>query len=116
MRESASDPKRLEAEAFGVVWEKAVTVVVRFRADQAPYVREREWHPTRRLRELRDGRVESPFRVGGMFEIMPRIAASEGPDFLSWAFGRSDSASCHLGNRSKSHAKLTSITDEARDR
>ncbi len=49
------DPKRLEAEAFGVVWEKPMSVVVRFSAEQAPFVREREWHPTQRLRELRDG-------------------------------------------------------------
>lgn len=66
----AFDPKRLEAEAFGVVWERPMTVVVRFRADQAPYMREREWHPTQKIRELRDGRVEVTFRAGGMFEIM----------------------------------------------
>lgn len=65
----AFDPKRYEAEAFGVSWEKPMTVVVRFRADQAPYVREREWHPTQKLRNLRDGRVELTFRAGGMFEI-----------------------------------------------
>jgi proteasome accessory factor B len=66
----AFDPKRLEAEAFGIVWEKPMTVVVRFSADQAPYVREREWHPTQKLRERRDGRVELTFRAGGAFEIM----------------------------------------------
>lgn len=66
----AFDAKRYEAEAFGVVWEKPMTVVVRFRADQAPYVREREWHPTQRLGELRDGRVELTFRAGGAFEII----------------------------------------------
>jgi predicted DNA-binding transcriptional regulator YafY len=63
------DPKRHEAEAFGVVWEKPVTVVLRFRADQAPYVREREWHPTQRFRLLKDGRLEMTFRAGGLFEI-----------------------------------------------
>jgi proteasome accessory factor B len=65
----AFDAKRYEAEAFGIIWEKPRTVVVRFRADQAPYVREREWHPTQKLRELRDGRLEMGFRAGGMFEI-----------------------------------------------
>lgn len=63
------DPKRYEAEAFGVVWEKPVTVVLRFRADQAPYVREREWHPTQRFRTMKDGRLEMNFRAGGLFEI-----------------------------------------------
>ena len=32
------DPKRHEAEAFGIVWERPMRVVLRFRADQAPYV------------------------------------------------------------------------------
>jgi predicted DNA-binding transcriptional regulator YafY len=63
------DPKRHEAEAFGVVWERPATVVLRVRADQAPYVREREWHPTQRFRPLADGRLEMTFRAGGAFEI-----------------------------------------------
>jgi len=63
------DLKQYKAEAFGVVWEKPMTVVLRFRADQAPYVREREWHPTQQLKTLRDGRLEMIFRAGGTFEI-----------------------------------------------
>lgn len=63
------DVKKYEAEAFGVMWGKPMTVVVRFRSDQAPYVREREWHPTQNLRTLRDGRLELTFRAGGTFEI-----------------------------------------------
>jgi len=63
------DLKKYEAEAFGVTWDKPMTVVVRFRPDQAPYVREREWHPTQKLRTLRDGRLELTFRAGGTFEI-----------------------------------------------
>jgi predicted DNA-binding transcriptional regulator YafY len=64
------DLKQYEAEAFGVTWGKPMTVVIRFRADQAPYVREREWHPTQKLRTLRDGRVELTFRAGGIYEII----------------------------------------------
>ena len=45
-------------------------IPVRFSADQAPYVRERQWHPTQKLRDLRDGRVELTFRAGGTFEII----------------------------------------------
>ncbi len=63
------DLTRYKAEAFGVVWEKPRTVVVRFRADQAPYVREREWRPTQRLQTLRDGRLQLTFQAGGAFEI-----------------------------------------------
>jgi predicted DNA-binding transcriptional regulator YafY len=66
----AFDPKRHEAEAFGVVWERPMAVVLRFRADQAPYVREREWHPSQQFRTLRDGRLEMRFRAGGTFEIV----------------------------------------------
>jgi len=63
------DADRYRREAFGVVWEKPMTVTVRFRAGQAPYVRERIWHPTQRIRELRDGRIDLTFRAGGTFEI-----------------------------------------------
>jgi predicted DNA-binding transcriptional regulator YafY len=62
------DARRWEAEAFGIVHERPITVVLRFRADQAPYVRERVWHPTQRIRELHDGRVELTLRIGGIFE------------------------------------------------
>lgn len=33
-------------------------------------MREREWHPTQKLRTLRDGRLELTFRGGGTFEII----------------------------------------------
>ena len=67
---AAFDPKRLEAEAFGASWEEPMEVVVRFSADQAPYVKEREWHPSQRLKDLPDGRVELSFTAGGLFEII----------------------------------------------
>ncbi len=67
--------KKHEAEAFGVTWDKPMTVVVRVRPDQAPYVREREWHPTQKLRTIRDGRLELTFRAGGTFEITRWILA-----------------------------------------
>ena len=63
------DADRYRTESFGVVWEKPMNVVIRFRADQAPYVRERVWHPTQRIRELPDGQVDLSFRAGGEFEI-----------------------------------------------
>lgn len=66
----AFDPKRYAAEAFGIVWERPMTVVVRFRAEQAPYIVEREWHPTQGFRTLRDGRLEMTFRAGGELEIV----------------------------------------------
>jgi predicted DNA-binding transcriptional regulator YafY len=46
-----------------------MNVVLRFRADQAPYVRERLWHPSQELTELAEGGVQLSFRAGGPFEI-----------------------------------------------
>ncbi len=63
------DAARYQRESFGIIWEKPMNVVIRFSADQAPYVRERVWHSTQRIRKLRDGRVELRFRAGGAFEI-----------------------------------------------
>lgn len=63
------DVERYRLEAFGVVSEKPENVTIRFSADQAPYIRERKWHPTQRIRELLDGRLELTFRAGGKFEI-----------------------------------------------
>jgi predicted DNA-binding transcriptional regulator YafY len=67
--DSALDLDRYRRESFGVVWEKPLNVTIRFSADQAPYVRERTWHPTQRIRELPDGRIDLSFRAGGVFEI-----------------------------------------------
>src|ERR1017187_6386181 len=67
--DQALDLNRHRREAFGVVWEEPITVVLRFRADQAPYVAERQWHPSQELRWLPDGRLELTFRAGGVFEI-----------------------------------------------
>lgn len=53
----AFDPKRLEAEAFGASWEEPMRVVLRFSAAQAQYSKEREWHPSQRVKDLPDGRV-----------------------------------------------------------
>jgi predicted DNA-binding transcriptional regulator YafY len=63
------DLDRLEREAFGVVFEDAMTVIVRVRADQAAYVSEREWHSSQQIQKLPDGGVQLTFRAGGSFEI-----------------------------------------------
>jgi predicted DNA-binding transcriptional regulator YafY len=67
--DSALDLDRYRRESFGVVWEKPMNVTIRFSADQAPYVRERTWHPTQRIHELPDGRIELSLQAGGTFEI-----------------------------------------------
>jgi proteasome accessory factor B len=63
------DPQKCRRDAFGVSWQDPAEIVLRFRADQAPYVRERVWHPSQKLTDLPDGGVQLAFRAGGPFEI-----------------------------------------------
>jgi predicted DNA-binding transcriptional regulator YafY len=63
------DLKKQAEESFGIIWERPMQVVIRFRADQSPYVAEHEWHPTQKVRYLKDGRLELIFSAGGLFEI-----------------------------------------------
>jgi hypothetical protein len=42
-----------------------VTVRVIFSKRTAPYIRERLWHPSEKLRDLDDGRLESHAARGG---------------------------------------------------
>ena len=55
--------------AFGISSEEPMDVVVRFTEEQAPYIRERIWHPSQELEELDDGRVVLRLRAGGFYEI-----------------------------------------------
>ena len=57
------------SNAFGISSEEPMDVVVRFTEEQAPYIRERIWHPSQELEELDDGRVVLRLRAGGFYEI-----------------------------------------------
>ena len=57
------------SNAFGISSEEPMDVVVRFTEEQAPYIRERIWHPSQKLEELEDGRVVLRLRAGGFYEI-----------------------------------------------
>jgi proteasome accessory factor B len=67
--ESGLDLHSYEDNAFGVTLDDPMTVVVRVRADQTPYVSEREWHPTQQIQHLPDGGIQLTFCAGGSFEI-----------------------------------------------
>lgn len=56
-------------QAFGVVLESPISVRVRFSASQAPYIRQRIWHPSQEIEELDDGRIILSFEAGGRYEI-----------------------------------------------
>ncbi len=63
------DPQKCRLDAFGVSWRDPVDIVLRFRVDQAPYVRERLWHPSQKLTDLPGGGVQLAFCAGGLFEV-----------------------------------------------
>ena len=57
------------ASSFGVVAEPAVPVRIRFSAQWASYVSEREWHASQETRALPDGGLELTMEVGGSQEL-----------------------------------------------
>ncbi len=65
------DPKAWMCQAFNVnVGEKAETVVLLFDTQQAPYVRERVWHPTQIIEELPGGRLRLSFETSGLGGVL----------------------------------------------
>ncbi len=57
------------ASSFGVVAEPAVPVRIRFSAEWASYVGEREWHASQHTTALPDGGLELEMEVGGSQEL-----------------------------------------------
>jgi predicted DNA-binding transcriptional regulator YafY len=57
------------AGAWGVMQGELVTVRVIFARAVAPYIRERLWHPSQKLRDLADGRVEVTLQVADTLEV-----------------------------------------------
>jgi len=67
-------------EHFGIFRsEEEHTVCVRFVPDAAPYVLEREWHPSQTVERNADGSVELTFPVSHLFEVK-RWVLSWGPE------------------------------------
>ncbi len=64
-----SDIEEQLHQAFGVVLESPIAVSVRFSASQAPYIKQRIWHPSQEIEELDDGRIILSFEAGGLYEI-----------------------------------------------
>jgi len=56
-------------DSFGLMRDEVVTVRIRFRRDQAKYVRERVWHPSQTFEDHPDGSLTITFRVGGTVEV-----------------------------------------------
>lgn len=70
------DPAKYENSAFGIhPSEKETTYVLRFDKEAAPYIRERVWHPSQELRDLRGGAVQLTFTCGESHEVMSWVAS-----------------------------------------
>lgn len=63
-------PEEELRDAFGIVDEEVMEVVVRFSPAVAHTVRERLWHPSQRVAEEGDGSVVVSFEAGGRLEIV----------------------------------------------
>jgi len=57
------------ATQFGLIEESPQEVTIRFSQDVAHLMRERQWHPTQRIKKLKNGSVEVTFHAGGLDEI-----------------------------------------------
>lgn len=88
------DPLAWMKQAFNVqMGDKAERVVLRFDAEQAPYVRERVWHPTQQVEDLSGGGVRLSFETSGLTGVLRwvlqygRHAEVEAPPSLrrAWA-------------------------------
>ena len=72
-------PEALENLAFGVFSGGPITSYrLRFSRDVAPYVRERRWHVSQKLRELPDGRVELQFKCAASGEVSGWVSSWRG--------------------------------------
>lgn len=72
--------QRMFGDQFGIVWKDTFHKVrIRFTAEVAPYIRERQWHPTQIIRERRDGGVVLEFITNHVNEVKDWI--------LSWGGG-----------------------------
>ena len=62
-------PQEYLDKAWGILQGDLVTVRVIFAAALARYIKERLWHPSQKLRDLPDGRVELTVRVADTLEV-----------------------------------------------
>jgi predicted DNA-binding transcriptional regulator YafY len=55
--------------SFGLVKEEPFDVEILFKANVAPYVRSRTWHPSQKVRDVGNGEIVMSLYVGGEFEL-----------------------------------------------
>jgi predicted DNA-binding transcriptional regulator YafY len=62
-------PENLGRNRFGIIEEPPQEVQIRFSKDVAYLIKERQWHPTQRIKALKNGDVILTMQAGGLDEI-----------------------------------------------
>ena len=55
--------------AFSVIWGEPQEVKIRFSSSQAPYIRERTWHPSQQIETCGDGSIILTLKVADLWEV-----------------------------------------------
>jgi predicted DNA-binding transcriptional regulator YafY len=87
--------KKMFGDQFGIVWkDRSYTVRIRFSPEVAPYIRERQWHPTQAIKDRRDGSLVIEFVTNHLNEVKDWV--------LSWGPGATALAPATLVDKVKS--------------
>ena len=74
------DKKTMFGDQFGIIWKKEhYKVQIRFTPEVAPYIRERQWHPSQKIKDLRGGGLIIEFTTNHLNEVKDWV--------LSWGPG-----------------------------
>ncbi len=65
--------------AFNLIWGEPQEVKIRFSPPQAPYIRERTWHPSQKIEDEPDGSIILTLQVADLWEVK-RWLIGFGPD------------------------------------
>jgi proteasome accessory factor B len=62
--------ERMFGDQFGIIWkDKFHKVRIRFAPEVAPYIRERQWHPMQKIKDLRTGGIIVEFTTNHLNEV-----------------------------------------------
>lgn len=63
------DPEALLDQSFGMCYDDPIEVSIWFSADQARYIRERQWAQEQKITERKDGSIELWMKTSGWYDV-----------------------------------------------
>lgn len=63
------DPEALLDRSFGMVYDDPLEVKIWFSADQAPYIRERQWAQEQKISKRKDGSIVLWMKTSGWYDV-----------------------------------------------